>query len=418
VLWALVGLLLLPVLGAVLHELWMPGGSGLFYLRVRQPTSGLSPFVSLALAGLGIFCWTLMELKRRRLIARQAIEWPLRWRLEPPLEGAERIAKPLHLRLDSTFPDLWRSGNGGSRWGEGRWFWLVLAVVLAPPLVMLLRVVQPICETVLYGQLLLLVFAGVLVLAAVAFHQFFALWLDLHRLLSRLDRTRLIDAFERIHEKLAWSPMRAFGWQLPNFKMLMLSAERLGELEPEMEDALKGQLEEVFRADLEGDLETETAARRRLNEKFADSAHRLTARAGEEAVMDYFALRIIAFLGPVVAHMRNCLAAAMLATLFLLFAIQGYAFEPQWFVSMGVWAALAVGVVLALWVFVQMDRNATMSAIGGTAAGKLSLDRHFYANVLTYGAVPILGIVITQFPQVGRLVAQWLNPLLRIAGTQ
>jgi len=75
-------------------------------------------------------------------------------------------------------------------------------------------------------------------------------------------------------------------------------------------------------------------------------------------------------------------------------------------------------VVLALWVFVQMDRNATMSAIGGTDAGKLSLDRHFYANVLTYGAVPILGIVITQFPQVGRLVAQWLNPLLRIAGTQ
>jgi hypothetical protein len=257
----------------------------------------------------------------------------------------------------------------------------------------------------------------VLALAAVGFHQFFALWLDLHRLLSRLDRTRLIAAFVRIHETLAWSPMRAFGWQLPNFKLLVMSAERLGKLEPEEEAALKGELEETFRAELDGDLPKETAARRRLNERFAESAHRLAARAHEPEVMDYFALRIVAFLGPVVSHMRNCLAGAMLASLFLLFAVQSYAFEPQWFVSMGIWCALAVGVVLTLWVFVQMDRNATMSAIGGSAAGKLSLDRHFFANVLTYGAVPIFGIVVTQFPQAGRLLAQGQNPLLRIAGT-
>ena len=416
--WTAAGLLFLPLLAAVLRWLWMPGGRELFYLRARQPSSGLSPVVSLALVTLAFFVWTLMELKRRRLIARQAIAWPLRWALEPPLEGSTEIAAPLEAQLGRTLPPLRKAGPSGSEWAEGRWFWLMQALILLPPTVMLLRVVQPICETVDYGRLLLLVFVAVMALAAVSFHHFFALWLDLHRLLARLDRSRLLAAMGRIAKAVAWSPMRAFGWRLPNFKMLVLSAEWLDKLEPEREPALKDRLEAVFRADLAGDLAAETRARRDLNEAFSEAGHRLAQRADEDPVMEYFALRIVAFLGPVISHMRNCLSGAMLAALVLLFAVQAYAFEPHWFVSMGVWAALGVGVVLTLWVFVQMDRTATFSAIGGTEPGKLSFDRHLVANFLTYGALPVAGILITQFPQVGRLLAGWLNPVLRIAGAQ
>ena len=398
-------------LAIVLRWLWMPGGSELFYLRARQPSSGLSPVVSLALVTLAFFAWTLMELKRRRLMARQAIAWPLRWKLDPPLEGSEQIAAPLQAQLERTLPPLRKEGTASAtEWAEGRWFWLAQVLILLPPTVMLMRVVQPICESVFYGRLLIAAFVAVMALAAVAFHQFFALWLELHRLLSRLDRTRLLAALERISPVVAWSPMRAFGWQLPNFKMLVLSAEWLGKVEPETEPVLKGELEAVFRADLEGDLAAETRARRVLNRTFADAGARLAERAGEAPVLEYFALRLVAFLGPVISHMRNCLAGAMLAALFLLFAVQAYAFEPQWFVSMGVWAALGVGVVLTLWVFVQMDRNATLSAIGGTTAGKLSFDRHLVANFLTYGALPLAGILVTQFPQVGRLVAELAEP--------
>ncbi len=421
--WALAGLLLLPGFAVLLNRLWMPGGSEFFYLRARKLTSGLSPVVSLGLLGFALYGWVLLELKRRRLIARQAIEWPLQWRLEPPLEGSHVIAQPLFELLHRTFPSP-RSTAGedraihGAPAAAGSWFWIALLLVVVPPMVMLLRVVQPICESRWYGWILLVLFLLAFVLAAVSFHQFLAIWFNLERLLQRLDRTRLGQAFQRVSAEVGWSPMRAFGWQLPNFKMLVLSSERLYRWAGRgLKDQLRERLDALFQADQAGDLSAETRARADLDRIYFDACRELAPRWGEPEVEEFFAIRIVAFLGPVISHMRNCLMAAMLASLFLLFAVRSYAFEPRWFVSMGIWAALAIGIAVTLWVFVQMDRNATLSAIGGTPSGKVSFDRHFFANVITYGAIPLAGILLTQFPAAGRFLAGWLNPLLRIVGT-
>jgi xanthine/uracil permease len=77
---------------------------------------------------------------------------------------------------------------------------------------------------------------------------------------------------------------------------------------------------------------------------------------------------------------------------------------------------LVVASVVTLGVFVEMDRSPTLSAIGGTEAGKVRFDRHFVLNILTYGLVLVLGLVVSQFPQIGRFVGAWFNPLLRIVG--
>ena len=64
-----------------------------------------------------------------------------------------------------------------------------------------------------------------------------------------------------------------------------------------------------------------------------------------------------------------------------------------------------------------MDRNRTLSAIGNTRPGQVTFDRHFVTGLLTYGALPLLGVVLTQFPQIGRSLVGWINPLLRIVGS-
>ena len=41
-------------------------------------------------------------------------------------------------------------------------------------------------------------------------------------------------------------------------------------------------------------------------------------------------------------------------------------------------------------------------------------DRTFFSNLFTYFGIPVLGVILTQFPAVGSLLGAWLQPLLRL----
>src|SRR4029079_15064410 len=115
---------------------------------------------------------------------------------------------------------------------------------------------------------------------------------------------------KRISGEVAWSPMRAFGWRPPNFKMIACSAEKLRPLlAHEAQQELRGYLEALFRADQAGEPGGETRARAEIEDLFARAGKELVPRSARPEVEDFFAVRIVAFLRPVVAHMRNCLTA-------------------------------------------------------------------------------------------------------------
>ncbi|HYO13671.1 MAG TPA: hypothetical protein VE685_10800, partial [Thermoanaerobaculia bacterium] len=99
-------------------------------------------------------------------------------------------------------------------------------------------------------------------------------------------------------------------------------------------------------------------------------------------------------------------------------AVTTWAFEPKQLVSFGIWAAVLGAAALTLWTFVAIDRNTSLSVIGGSTPGKVSFDRSFFVNVFTYGVIPLVGVITTQFPYFGRLFAQWFNPLMRLAGAE
>jgi hypothetical protein len=58
--------------------------------------------------------------------------------------------------------------------------------------------------------------------------------------------------------------------------------------------------------------------------------------------------------------------------------------------------------------FAQMDRDAILSRLSGTEPGKL--DRDFYYRVVSYGALPLLALLASQFPSIGRFLFSWLQP--------
>lgn len=66
--------------------------------------------------------------------------------------------------------------------------------------------------------------------------------------------------------------------------------------------------------------------------------------------------------------------------------------------------------------FVQMDRDATLSAIGCTEAGKINFSWPFLSKLLLY-VLPVLGLIASQFPSVGRVFNSLFDPLVRVLGS-
>ncbi|MFL6198779.1 MAG: hypothetical protein ACJ76J_06365 [Thermoanaerobaculia bacterium] len=435
--------ILVPVLlGWAMLEFWLfPEGARFFYARAGDFSSGLSPLVSLALLGLAAYAWSVLEIKRRQLIVAEDLPWPLRDSLEPGLaacaNGAEKVKEVL-LRPP----------------GMALWVGLGLALLLLS--VRLFRRIQPIAETRGYGVFFVLVVMFVFVLAAISFYRFFVAWRRLERLLARLCNTWMIPVFSRASSVLDWQPLRSFGLRMPSFKMTLVSAQhlrtlaRLRLLGPDAvplaggaggrRGALDARLDSVFKAEDQGEVLDEIEARRDLRAWFDRNARlldwsRWTSGSAEpmpdakdgtpvlrrrevemREIETYLAIRVVAYLRYVFAHLRYALASATICGLTLLVAVSSYAFQPKRFLSFGIWMALLLASVMTLRAFMQMDRNGALSAISGTAAGKVSLDRTFFSNLLTYGGIPVIGVVLTQFPAVGHVFGNWLGPLLRVVG--
>jgi hypothetical protein len=424
------GLLMLAGLNSVLHRYWMVGGPELFDLRGRYFSSGLSPLPPWLLLGLAIFLWLLLELHRGRRLALQAIDWPVSpERKEPPLEGSQEIARSLDQMLKSTLPSIpFLPASVGEPKAKPAFvapksrFWLGLSIAVLPLLLRLIARIQPICERRPSGFVFLGLLTLCVVIGASSFRQFLVSWLTLERLLRRLALSRLQKAFENLKGEIPWSPMRSFGWRLPNFDMVSIAVRKLEEgwgfgglVRKEVRDSISEQLRGVFLAETNRNLLAENEARTTLNRLLRDVSFSLPEGLHRKAE-EFLAIRIATFIRPVFLHMRYCLAEALVTFVLALFAVNSYAFQPKWFALFGLWAAILSGIVLTFWAFAQMDRHPTLSAIGGTDAGKLTLDHHFFWNVFNWGVVPLIAAVAVYFPPVGRVVSGLLSPILGLGG--
>jgi hypothetical protein len=303
--------------------------------------------------------------------------------------------------------------------------WILPAIAFVPPALLLWGTVQPIGEARPFGRLFILLVLAAYALSALSFYRFVRLWWETRRLLQRLDNASpaVAEAFKAIAEELDWRPIKSFGWRIPPFRSLMLSVQKLRELADAGKVTLAGgpeSLEQALQRMFDGERNEgsveEIENRLQLERILAQACVDLRPEVGDPQVKKFLALRVAAYLRFVFAHLRSCLIAALTSGLLALIAVTTYAFEPKHFVSLGGWLALAVAVALTLWIFFQMDRNPTLSRIGGTTAGKVTLDGALVTKLVTYAGIPILGLIATQFPEVGQLLGRVAGQFLRVVG--
>lgn len=414
--WIAIAVAVQVVVGYLLYRGWVPAGrDGLAYayLRVLTFSSGLSPVLSLGLLVGGGYAWLLNEMKRRMLVARQAVCCPFDELDEPVLAGADALVREIAQWTDTTLP------------AKGWMLWLLPVILFLPPALLLWTAVQPIAESLGYGRYFLTLLIAIASLTALSFFRFWALWRHTQRLLKRLDLAspELQKAFTRLAPDLEWRPMKSFGLRLPPFRGLVLSVRKLEELArrvrvkvEEDETAFDTPLSEILRVAGRDDLEAEIANRQRLEELLERGLKALAPMAKVAEVREVLALRVAVYLRYVFSHMRSALLGAVVSGLLALVAVHSYQFEPKQFISLALWILFSLAVLAVLWVFFSMDRNPTLSRIGGTTPGAVTFDSAFVTNLLTYAAVPILGLVGTQVSAVGNVLGPVLEEVLRVLG--
>lgn len=421
--WGAGGLAAFVLLAGAVFWLGVPDDQAqLFYLRARAFSSGLSPLVPLAILGAAIYVWIWSELTRRRLLVRLASDCPLESLCDPALMGSGPLLRSLRALMNRTLPR--RAEPHEVPW------WVLPALVFIPAVFLLGSSVQPVAEPRPCGRLFVLFVLAAYALSALSFYRFVRLWRATLRILHRLDNSSPVvgEAFQAIAKELDWRPIKSFGWQIPPFRSLILSVQKLRELAAAgkvdlteyvegQPDALEQALDGAFANEREEGSVEEIVNRNILERILSRACGKLRDDVDDPEVRKFLALRVAAYLRFVFAHLRSCLIGALSCGLLALLGVAVYAFEPKHLVSLAGWLGLALEVALTLWIFFQMDRNATLTWIGGgDNPGEVTFDRAFLTKLLTYAGIPVLGLIATQFPEVARLLGRVVGQFLRVVG--
>jgi hypothetical protein len=123
---------------------------------------------------------------------------------------------------------------------------------------------------------------------------------------------------------------------------------------------------------------------------------------------EYVALRCMAFIRYASLQLRNLLGFLSAAFILSVISLRTYPFQSprsiEWTMT-AVFVVLSAGIVYA---FAGMDKDAILSRVSQTEAGKL--DREFFVRVLSFGALPLLTVLASQFPSIGRFLFSWVQP--------
>jgi hypothetical protein len=124
----------------------------------------------------------------------------------------------------------------------------------------------------------------------------------------------------------------------------------------------------------------------------------------------FVALQYAMFIVYTVRQIQNLLWSLSLGFVLLVIALSSYNFQsPQLIRRSLLLVFVALGYVS--WKCMsQMERDPILSRLAGTAAGELN--KEFYFKLMAYGALPILGLLASQFPSISNFLFSWVQPTL------
>lgn len=439
-----------------------------FFSRSLEIESGVSPIVPyiLLLAGIYAACWA--HIRRLRFVENRSVQIPCRSFDQTFHTGFGHLKHDLDSALDSLFFSSWSKPilivvflmpallRGPSH---------IMSFEAGTPF--LRRIWRG------FDDLLLAMLALLFTFVVSAIGRFLSAWGPLRQILRRLERQRLRYAFDRLPKKhYSWTSLWHAGGNRKSFVHLTRSVECLRKLEASGNDVLqelprlpdfRGQLEanvnQLLDAEAAGAVDTSHEAHRceiqlattadyiiqdflvprwlrtghsdslehhdERQAKKADSKQRYHVQLARHtpdqpppvtpdeqepvvAAEEFVALRFVSLINYVGVQLRNLISFVSLAFILCVAALRSYPFLSHrtigWTLTL-LFLALGIPVVM---VFAQMDRDAILSRLADTEPGKL--DKEFYLRLVSYGALPLLTLLASQFPAIGRFLFSWVQP--------
>jgi hypothetical protein len=127
-------------------------------------------------------------------------------------------------------------------------------------------------------------------------------------------------------------------------------------------------------------------------------------RAAEE----FFVLPYLGFIQNTVGRIRTFVYGILAMFVAMTLAISSYPFDPlPVLAGVSLTLFLLVGIIVAS-VYAGMARDATLSYITNTKPGELGL--HFWTQMITFGAGPLVALLTTLFPSIADFLMGWLQP--------
>jgi hypothetical protein len=394
-----------------------------FAVRTTHPSSGLSPAFPLAALLFAVAAWSGMQLRLLRFQETSSQTLPVPAGGDPLFAGVRQQMERL----------------ADQRIGVYRPWQYVLTVGVVLFAVLLVRPLESFrsLEGGWYDYLCLVLLNmvfGLLILGAL---HFATLWSNLSMLLRRLKWHPSREAFSRIPREFGSHPMWGVDHRQIHLRGLVSSVGLMRRLASRswLEKTIAEQTESAVQPLLDADGRNEqpdlkrlTAVNQLLDQCSAallegplaiawriDANTRSRAGLNPEAVEpaeDLAAIRISAFLRSVLVPARHVLRYLVLGFLLLALAIHTYPFQPHR--TLVLWISVLfvfLGIVITF-VLVKMEKNPVLSWLTGTPPGKLDLA--FLVRIGTLGAMPLLTVASAQFPQLGRTLFSWVDPILQM----
>jgi len=420
---------------------WRRDGEGLFFAeRSFSLSNRVSPLLPVELLLLMYYMWAWAFIRKVRLSESKQVQIPMLTLLGPSGHGLEEYWRDL---LAATDDIVFNPKIGKVIFGT---FIGVSLIVLRPWET--LRSV----EGKSYDALVVSLVLFICLLIVMVWGRYLFMWNRLRRILRGLERGPLRRAFSRFPDTYAWTPLwyedaerRAYAISARSLECIQALVARGGSAA--VNGALCATMSQAFERVVSfdtdhGDADDRSAAIRRLQTIFHGAAcdilkHDLAdhwARSGGSDTLDkieehnaekcvltradqrrllaeeFVALRFVGLIHYQSSQLKNLVALLGVGFVLAVAAVGSYPFLAG---RLCVWSLAAAFVVFGAAVvisFAQMDRDAILSRLNGTVAGKLDLS--FYLRALSYGGLPLLTLLASEFPSFGHSLMAWVEPTL------
>jgi hypothetical protein len=430
--------------------------------RAVNVTSGVSPVISLLLVLCGLYWWFWQELSGLALLGPGRPTLPCK----QEMKMLARISSQMAGQIKRYAMPLPLPGREPWRWSA---FYGIPLVIVAFLFIALLRPPDGNFDSMLhsfenrsFNLTLHFLFAAAVYLLMLESAQLLGTWLGLKRLLLALNRTplrRTFAALQGLSMHSLWSMSGTtsrsrytiFSHQLESLvhlKNVLNSPDGRGVGNLDLRDiidnacqcalnfitkrASKADLaiyntrrsmrtrhlmsqcaESIFNVLLIDDWCKETGTLDLVEREKKDEDKEVLPLSEKKVIRqaeEFICLIYVGYLQNMLARMRTMVLAILGLYAALAFSLAFYPYTPRPTIALSLLLLLgAVGSVVAV-VYAGLDRDTTLSHITNTKPNTLGLE--FWLRLGSFIGIPIIGLLVAQFPEIGDFIASWIQPSL------